>query len=169
MSSFYIIPYVNQKFKSRLSKNELTKRLKNQISNRSTFKEIIKPTKTSFNGFINIESGHFRLSPKINYRNTSNPDVSGSIEEINNDSGSIINVKINLSIGTYIVFVALLVFISTTLYIFPTLNNFLYLIGFLFIIYLIIIFGFNMGVGETKDAFQKLVREWPKQKSKRQP
>lgn len=167
MAKFHLIPYAQLSIKSKLSKNELIAKLKNQISNRNIFKEIIKPTKTSFNGFINVESGQFRLNPKIKYRNTSNPEVTGSIKETK--SGSEISVKINLPVLSYIALFVVFITASTVVYFSPTLTNLISSIGIMLFTYLLTIFDFNMGVGETKDAFQKLVREKRKQKSKRQP
>lgn len=159
-----ILPYENLTYKTHLSKNEIVKRLSEEIQpkhwllkKRFSFNGKYK----SYEGVINEDS--FKISRVIiDSQNSFAPQIKGKIEEVNNSQNSkktLIHIKMRLHIFIIIfMFILLLSMLLGSLVLITLKLGLAFLFPFLiiFLMSVVIIFAFNYERDKSKAFFEKL-------------
>lgn len=154
----FYIPYAKLELESEFSKDELSRRIRERISNHNLAGELVAMmrNKGGFMGSVGPSSGNFRIKKRLWYRNSFNPVITGRIVETECGSRIFITIKLPTFIYLFIIFFSLM-FILIGISGNTNMENIIFSLGGISFMYVLTFFGFNMGADEALDELYELI------------
>lgn len=151
------LPFEHIIYTTNLSKREIIKKLSDHMETKgSRFTSNNKSTK-GYEGFI--DDHHFEINRIIRNRNSFLPQISGSIQENNNETHIEVKMKLHVFVLVFLVFWCLfvLLFLITALIAVEKISfNVLIPVGMLLFVYVLTMLGFKTESMQSKEDLKKI-------------